>query len=59
VLWRRSEAARWEAARDFGADVREALIAGVSRDDVVFGVQALSADGHSSLAVFAPPVSGR
>ncbi len=56
VLWRRSEAARWEAARDFGADVREALIAGVSRDDVVFAVQALSADGHSSLAVFAPPL---
>ncbi len=56
VLWRRSEAARWEFGRDFGPDAREALIAGVSRDDVVFAVQALSKDGHSSLAAFAPPL---
>ena len=41
VLWRRSEAARWEHARDFGAEAREALMAGISRDDWVFGVQAL------------------
>lgn len=59
VVWRRSEAARWEHAKDFGAEARDALIAGVSRDDWVFGVQALGADGHASLAVYAPPVSGR
>ncbi len=59
VVWRRSEAARWEFAKDFGAEARDALIAGVSRDDWVFGVQALGADGHASLAVYAPPVSGR
>ena len=59
VLWRASSAARWEHAKDFAADAREALIAGISRDDWVFGVQALGADGHASLAVYAPPVSGR
>ena len=59
VLWRRSEAARWEAARDFGPDALAAVIAGVSRDDVVFAVQALSKEGHASLAAFAPPVAAR
>lgn len=59
LLWRRSEAARWEHAKDVGAEAREALLAGISRDDWVFGVQALGADGHASLAVYAPPVSGR
>lgn len=59
VLWRRTESARWEHARDLPAAAREALIAGVSRDDVHFGVQALSAEGHSSLAVYAPPLLAR
>jgi hypothetical protein len=56
VVWRRSEAARWEWAQDLPASAREAVIAGVSRDDVVFGVQALGTQGHSSLAAYAPPV---
>jgi hypothetical protein len=56
VLWRRSEAARWEHALDLGADARQTVVRGVSRDDVVFGMQALSPQGHSSLAVYAPPV---
>jgi hypothetical protein len=56
VVWRRSESARWEHALDWGADARGALVRGVSRDDVVFGVQALGAHGHASLAVYAPPV---
>ncbi len=59
VVWRRSEAARWEWALDLPASAREAVVKGVSRDDVVFGVQAVGAAGHSSLAVFAPPVLGR
>lgn len=59
VLWRRSESARWTHARDLGAGERDALIAGVSRDDWVFAVQALNAQGHASLAVFAPPVAAR
>jgi hypothetical protein len=59
VVWRRSEAARWEWALDLPASAREAVVKAVSRDDVVFGVQALGAAGHSSLAVFAPPVLGR
>lgn len=59
VLWRRTAASQWEHARDLGADAREALIEAVSRDDWHFAVQALGADGHASLAVYAPPVSGR
>lgn len=59
VLWRRSESARWEHARDVPANAREALLRGISRDDWVFGLQALAADGHASLAVYAPPQSGR
>lgn len=59
VLWRRTGAQQWEHARDVGPQAGEALIAGVSRDDWSFAVQALGAGGHASLAVYAAPVSGR
>jgi Peptidase family M28 len=59
VLWRRTASSQWEQARDLGPEAREAVIAGVSRDDVHFALQALSSDGHASLAVYAPPVLGR
>ncbi len=55
VLWRRSEAAQWQQALDLGPQAREALLKGVSRDDWVFAVQALGAQGQTGLAVYAPP----
>ncbi len=57
VLWRRSDAAQWQHARDFSPDAREAHLSGLSRDDWVFAVQAIGSTGHSSLASFAPPLA--
>jgi hypothetical protein len=53
VVWRETTAATWQDSRDFGR-VGEATLP-LSKDNVIFGVQALSARGHASLAVYPVP----
>ena len=54
VLWRQLGAPLWQHSRDVGNDLRVTL-AGVSKDDFVFGVAALDRDGNASPASFPRP----
>jgi Peptidase family M28 len=51
VVWRDTGSATWQHARDVGR-VDRVTLPGVSKDNVVFGVQAVSKRGHASLASF-------
>lgn len=55
LVWRESDAAWWQFSRDFGR-VSQATVP-ISKDNVLFGVQSLSARGHASLAVYPLPQS--
>jgi hypothetical protein len=52
ILWRETTAAFWEHSMEVGRDVARATVKGVSKDNVIFGVQAFDASGHASPAVF-------
>jgi len=52
-VWRDTDAATWQQSRDVGAVTRVTLP--ISKDNVVFGVQALSRKGYASLASFPLP----
>ena len=52
ILWRETTSPSWEHAMDVPKDATRATVRGVSKDNVVFGVEALDAGGHASLAVF-------
>ena len=54
VVWRDTGAATWQHAQDVGRVGTVTLP--VSKDNVVFGVQALSACGHASLAAYPLPL---
>lgn len=62
VLWRETGASQWQHARDVGL-VERVTIQGVSKDNVVFGVQAVGVRGFGSLVSYplpftqAPPAS--
>lgn len=53
IVWRDTDSAAWQQARDVGRVTRATLP--VSKDNVVFGVQALSKKGYASLASFPLP----
>jgi hypothetical protein len=53
IVWRDTDAATWQHARDVGRTTRATLP--VSKDNVVFGVQGLSRKGFASLASFPLP----
>ncbi|MFG6460350.1 M28 family metallopeptidase [Roseateles sp. DXS20W] len=53
VVWRDTDSATWQQARDVGKATRVTLP--VSKDNVVFGVQALSKKGYASLASYPLP----
>lgn len=53
VVWRDTDSATWQQAKDVGKTTRVTLP--VSKDNVVFGVQALSAKGYASLASYPLP----
>jgi hypothetical protein len=55
IVWRETGATTWQHQRDVGL-VTRATLPGVSKDDHVFGVQALDRDGHASLASFPLPL---
>jgi hypothetical protein len=54
ILWRDTTSPMWQHAKDVGNITRETLV-GVSKDNVVFGVQAYNRDGHASVAVYPKP----
>lgn len=58
VVWRSTDSVTWQNALDLGA-VGRVKLEGVSKDNVVFGVMALSARGHPSLAGFPLPLLRR
>ncbi len=54
VLWRETTAPFWQKSEDFG-NVTRATVTGVSKDNVVFGLQAIDKDGNASVATFPKP----
>ena len=54
VLWRETTAPFWQKSEDFG-NVTRATVIGVSKDNVVFGVQAIDKLGNASVATFPKP----
>jgi len=54
ILWRETTSPAWQHTKDVGNVTRETLV-GVSKDNVVFGVQAYNRDGHASIAVYPRP----
>ncbi len=55
VLWRAAGMPLWQRAHDVGLVTRVTL-PGLSKDNLIFGVQALDRDGHASAAAFPMPV---
>ena len=58
VVWRSTDSATWQHSRDVG-QVSRVRLEGISKDNVIFGVMALSARGHPSLAVYPLPLMRR
>ncbi|MBU6195773.1 MAG: aminopeptidase, partial [Burkholderiales bacterium] len=59
VVWRSTDSATWQHSRDVAAGTLRVTLEGISKDNVVFGVMALSARGHPSLAVYPLPLLRR
>lgn len=55
MVWRRSESQMWEGAKDVGNVTTVTLP--LSKDNLIFGVQAVSKSGHASLASYPLPLS--
>ena len=55
VIWRDTDTAHWQHARDVGL-VSGVTLQGISKDNVIFGVQVLSKRGHASLGVYPLPL---
>ncbi|MDM4767954.1 M28 family metallopeptidase [Pelomonas sp. SE-A7] len=55
VVWRNTDSVAWQQSRELGKDVTKVRLP-VSKDNLVFGVQALSKRGHASLASFPLPL---
>ena len=58
IVWRATDSATWQHARDVGRSGR-ATLDDISKDNVVFGVMAVSARGHASLAAYPLPLVRR
>ena len=54
VVWRETTAPFWQKFEDVG-NVTRTTIYGVSKDNVVFGLQAIDNDGNTSVATFPKP----
>ena len=54
IVWRSTTAAQWEHMKDVG-QVERATLTGVSKDDFVFGVQAVDREGNVSPATYPRP----
>lgn len=58
IVWRETTAPFWEHALDVGV-VTSYVMKGLSKDDFVFGVEAVDTAGHSSPAVYPRPYRPR
>jgi hypothetical protein len=58
VLWRDTASATWQQQRDVGKTTRVTL-QGLSKDNLIFGVQALGRDGATSLPSYPLPLLRR
>jgi len=54
IVWRKTTAPFWQAARDVG-NVTRFTLEGISKDDHTFGVQAYDRDGNLSVAAYPRP----
>jgi hypothetical protein len=54
IVWRDTAAAMWEHSRDVG-NVTKYTVAGLSKDDFIFGIVAVDKEGHRSPATFPRP----
>ena len=54
ILWRESTSPTWEHSMDVGKDVNRQKVT-VSKDNLLFGVEAFDSEGHVSPAVFPTP----
>ena len=54
LVWRETDSQTWQFHRDVGA-VGQASLPGVSKDSMVFGVQAIGRNGALSVAVYPRP----
>jgi hypothetical protein len=52
ILWRETTAPFWEHSLDLAKGVTRKTVEGVSKDNVIFGLEAFDAAGHASPAVF-------
>jgi hypothetical protein len=55
IVWRDTTAPQWEHALDLAKDVTRYTVKGVSKDNVIFGLEAVDATGHASPAVYPRP----
>ena len=55
IVWRETSAAVWQQQRDVGKVLR-ATLQGLSKDNLIFGVQALGREGAASLPIYPLPV---
>jgi hypothetical protein len=54
IVWRETTAPFWEQARDVG-NVTHFTLEGISKDNVIFGVEAVDKEGHASPAAYPRP----
>jgi hypothetical protein len=57
IVWRDTTAPFWEHSLDLPKTVTRQTLRDLSKDNVIFGVEAFDAAGHASPAVF--PLTGR
>ena len=55
IVWRETTSPFWEHSLDIPASVNRKTIEGLSKDNVIFGVQAFDTAGHVSPAVYPRP----
>jgi hypothetical protein len=55
IVWRETTAPQWEHSLEVPKDVLRQTVKGVSKDNVIFGVQAVDTAGHTSPAVYPKP----
>ena len=55
IVWRDTTAPQWEHSLDLPKDTVRHTVKGVSKDNVIFGLQAVDAGGHASPAVYPKP----
>lgn len=55
IVWRETTAAFWEHSVDLGSETTRYTLKGVSKDNVVLGLETLDAAGHASPAAYPSP----